>query len=756
MIKKVKEIKNIDAFDSFEWDGPELKKYNLIYGWNGAGKTTISRLFYSLENKTMAPELGAVNFQIQTDGSAIKDTDIISHSAKIKVFNEDFVRDNVQFSESKAKKILIVGKENADTVTEIVALETQGKVKQTEYDQLIVQRDKIPAIDSILTDAGREVVKQFTNTPLGSGTYYGRSYDRRKVEPFITDNTITTETLDSLIISKQEDIDRKREIIKSQKLKISFTPAEINDFSVLFADANSLLGAVLDVELIEELREDKELRDWTETGYHIHKNRDLNTCQFCKKQLDAGFLDRLGKFFTQELEEVKKKIDSVIGAIDIAEYKGEIGSIESVSLFPDLSAEYLSTKSSAEDQARIIRATIEKLIKSLRDKRDNLHEKAREYSAVVYPTDAIKAVNDAAKKIANIVSKHNEQIDKVAEAAKDIELHAIAGILKSKDYFQKKIDRDTLDALVKTVKNTLDIIVRDIKIKRASVLNAALAVEKINLSLKEFFGESHIYLESNPTGDEVGYILKRRGKNARNLSQGEKSVIALVYFLTTLEEDGFNLQDSLIVVDDPVDSQDELFLFKTFGLIKRHLGHSKQLIILTHNFPFFNLIRDWFAYKTCSPDAEFYLMYCNKNAQSTESKVEPLPELLKKYKTEYQYLFYQLYRFNAGQQGIDEPLVPNIGRKVLEYFAGFKWSCNVSEDFSNIVHNRYASDPDENIKSTANFIVKFLHEYSHGQDFSRPITASTFEAKSVASNILKFIEITDPEHYGKLKTLCES
>ncbi len=41
-VKKIKEIKSIDAFDSFSWLGDDLKKYNLIYGWNGSGKTTLS------------------------------------------------------------------------------------------------------------------------------------------------------------------------------------------------------------------------------------------------------------------------------------------------------------------------------------------------------------------------------------------------------------------------------------------------------------------------------------------------------------------------------------------------------------------------------------------------------------------------------------------------------------------------------------------------------------------------------------------
>jgi wobble nucleotide-excising tRNase len=219
-ITRIKDIKNIDAFDSFKWDAGDLKKYNLIYGWNGCGKTTVSRILSFIEKKKIdMPEFSSIQFQVQTDTGVIKESDLSTSNISIKTFNEDFIRENLEFHESKAKKILIVGKENIDAQAEITVLEAKIVTAREEHDRLEDARGKISSIDAILTEAGREVIKQFTNTPLGSGTYYGRSYDRRKIEPLITDGKITAENLDSLIIEKVEDIDNKREIIKSQKRK---------------------------------------------------------------------------------------------------------------------------------------------------------------------------------------------------------------------------------------------------------------------------------------------------------------------------------------------------------------------------------------------------------------------------------------------------------------------------------------------------------------------------------------------------------
>jgi len=48
MISKINKIKNLGlVFSNYTWDStiPDFKQFNLIYGWNGTGKTTLSRLF---------------------------------------------------------------------------------------------------------------------------------------------------------------------------------------------------------------------------------------------------------------------------------------------------------------------------------------------------------------------------------------------------------------------------------------------------------------------------------------------------------------------------------------------------------------------------------------------------------------------------------------------------------------------------------------------------------------------------------------
>ncbi len=53
MIAKISKLKNFGIFHDFSWKAelPEFQRFNLIYGWNRSGKTTVSRVFASCERK---------------------------------------------------------------------------------------------------------------------------------------------------------------------------------------------------------------------------------------------------------------------------------------------------------------------------------------------------------------------------------------------------------------------------------------------------------------------------------------------------------------------------------------------------------------------------------------------------------------------------------------------------------------------------------------------------------------------------------
>jgi len=758
IIKRIKEIKHIDAFDSFQWAAQDLKRLNLLYGWNGSGKTTISRIFRFLERRSInLAGFSKIEFNLTLSSGSAKHTDVSAHSLNIRVFNEDFVRENLSFEDCRAKKIIMIGKEAIAKKEEITKREQAQSKRQNDLEALKVAQSKLPKLDTILTDVGRAVTKQFGNTPLANDEYYGRNYNRALVEKKLGDGTVAESNLKSLILG-EEDIQIHRDTLKSERVKVSMKSSEMPDFSRLFTIANDLVNAKPAINDLGELKSDEKLVAWTETGYHIHKEREAASCLFCEKPLEEGFLKRLSTFFSDELQETKGKIDTTLKALEGLPKEDGITELDSGELFPDLAKVFLKAKSEIEASAKVIGATVANLEAQLNLKKSRLHDSSFTAEPVTYPGTEIASFNEAATVVNELIAQHNGRIDKGGErvraSAKAVELHTIASILLERDYFSKKNEAADLQAQICQLQGEFDNADSEIKTMKSSLQSVQIAIEKINGVLREFFGDKQLYLETVDLGKgEMGYTLKTRGKDAKYLSEGEKSILALIYFFIKLEEDGFQKQTCITVLDDPVDSQDSVFLFRTFGLLKRQLSNVGQLIILTHNFEFFNLIRDWFIGPHKKDDSGLYLLTLSRGAQRSVV-VEDLPALLREYKSEYQYLFSRLYHYTNGTRLLEEPLVANVGRKLLEYFAGFKWSCKTTEQFTSIVLNRFAVDSDLSKQGVGDFVVKFLNEYSHGHDFSRSVAAPMMEAKAIAENTLAFIRLADPEHYMQLETLC--
>ena len=758
ILQRIKELKRTEVCDTFDWAADDLKTFNLIYGWNGSGKTTIARVFGFLERKAInIPELASVDFSIQTAAGIIRSEDIQAHGLSIRVFNQDFINDHLGFEDSKAKKIVILGKENLDMQEEIKALESKQNKEEMELEMILNEMGKLSKLDQVLTEAGGEVPKQFGNTPLANDKYYGRNYNRTKVEALINRGVATDINLQSLILSDPADLDAKRELVKSDKSKIDFSVTEAADLSKVFSSANDLLRLSVNVEHIDELDADIGLRDWVESGYHIHVKRKSASCKFCGNRLDPAVLRRLSRYFTDELKMAKASIDD-----KISELTKDAGSrtieLDSNKLLPDLVGDYLVARKNLEKHGTAVGNAIQALIERLKEKRNSVTDAKKKFKRIRFPQNSLERYNEAMGQINSLVATHNLRLSKINKeidaAARSIELHTVAKILQAKNYFKQKARQEELAAKAEAVRNRIDGMKGAIREKKAAAQNASVAVDKINTVLEEFFGASQIYLEvTDPASGDLGYLLKRRGKNAKHLSEGEKSILALIYYLTKLDEEGFKKEDGVIIVDDPVDSQDAIFLFRMFSFLRRQLKDAGQVIIFTHNFEFFNLCRDWLSEKNQKVKSQLYLISTSHAGACREMRITLLPPLLKKYKSEYQYLFSRLYRYVKALEHLDEPLVPNVGRKVLEYFAAFKWSCKSTEGFTQIVLTKYGAS-NEGQHGIGDFVIKFANEYSHGQDFSRAVATPMFEAKEIAGQILKFIELADKEHFDTLAALC--
>ncbi len=97
---------------------PNFKQYNLIYGWNGIGKTTLSKLFDALQAGALE---GNQKLQYEIENAlGVKYKQGEPFNQKIRVFNQDYIDKNLEIRDGKAKAItLILGDINKDIIKQI-------------------------------------------------------------------------------------------------------------------------------------------------------------------------------------------------------------------------------------------------------------------------------------------------------------------------------------------------------------------------------------------------------------------------------------------------------------------------------------------------------------------------------------------------------------------------------------------------------------------------------------------------------------
>ena len=127
MISKIDHIKNMALYKNFDWskslrdkgnNHTSFKKINIFYGRNYSGKTTLSRVLRAFEIGAISDKYESPLFKLSfDDGGSLNENNLNTHNKIIRVFNEDFIKDNLSFiidDEQTIKSFAILGKDNTE------------------------------------------------------------------------------------------------------------------------------------------------------------------------------------------------------------------------------------------------------------------------------------------------------------------------------------------------------------------------------------------------------------------------------------------------------------------------------------------------------------------------------------------------------------------------------------------------------------------------------------------------------------------
>lgn len=734
MIKKITKIKDFGIFQNFNWDSsiPEFKKYNSIYGWNYSGKTTLSRIFRCFELHVLHDDYDSGIFEIENDEGVKYDQSNLNPLFDVRVFNSDFVEDNLKW-EGDIEPILILGEEN-------IKLQKQlGENKQTldEKKKNIekFQRDrwmKEEKIETALTNKAREI-KNTLSIP---------DYDKTNLKPIVDNIAPMPDT--TLLSDEQKEGHLTKYRSTTTEEKIQAITLSIPDMPALCEQTQVLLKKTATAKnIIERLIKEPAVEKWVREGKELHKDKTI--CQFCEKKLDDDWIDKLNAHFSAEYENLLGEVGQLIE--DLENNKVSLDLANKAEFYSELRNEYEQAKSLLESEFESFNGSIDELITGLKTKTTKLFEAF----TIEKPEDNTEQLQAEIDKTTAIIEKHNNKTDNFEkekeEAKKNLIKHWASEFVIEEKYMEILAQiKDNTSEITKFVKEKKMIQDKINEIEQR-LSDTAKGAEAVNQHLRAYFGTDEIKIEV--TGDGK-FKLVRSGIDAKNLSGGEKTAIAFSHFMTTLKDKNTTLTNTIVFIDDPVSSLDCNHLFHTYSLIKNELAGCKQTFISTHNFEFFNLIKDWFReVPEHTRNTSFYLIEKSKNASATNCKLSELPELLRKFKSEYTYLFSLLYKFNQQPKTDYDYLyiLPNLVRRYLEAFLGFKTPivASLKKKLPTLIKEQITRDK----------IDKFINQYSHNQSLPRSLDFPPFsDCKEVIGAVMKAVEDKDREHYDALVEAC--
>lgn len=740
MIRRIQHITSFGVFTSFQWTAglPEFKKYNLIYGWNYSGKTTLSRAIRCFEQQRPHVDFPAAEVQLTTADGAHHLLTAPHTAPSLRVFNNDFVREHLSFDEGSAPPVLVLGAENKEKQEFLKAKKAEFEALTSEMQANENKRLSTRSfIDGELTRYARDLIKN----PLGVP-----NYDKTRFEPKVK---VCKLAPDDFLLD-DTGLQNCMSVYRSTDKKPAVTPISACLASVeeLRKKAKSLLErTVTGNNPIASLKDNPEAEKWVKLGQSLHAGK--GSCYFCGQILPPDLLEHLAGHFSAEYNDLMAVLDALITEIQTAES-------EAISL-PHKGDFYSEIASCFDAEQQQLDELMQRRKKSLATLNGAvLGKQTRAFSNVGCPT-----IDDPTSQIAAVVAATNKIIDEHNErtaefegsrqdAFEKLEKHYAASFVRDQKYNERLKEIADLNAAVVGQQSNLAQLATDIRALEQGLSEASKGAERINKLLTAYFGKDDLRVVVS--ADER-FQIHRGGVVAKNLSEGEKTAISFAHFITRVQDGRTPLSDTIVVIDDPISSLDANHLFNTYALIKTQLGACRQLIISTHSFEFYNLLREWVSdvekdnlKKKPQSDWKAWSVYLIKRTASGGSTLGVIPKELLRFKSEYHYLFSKLYHFDkSGGLEFDDLLsLPNIVRRFMEAFAGVMIPLSTGLIGK---MERLFPDPIERER-----VWKFINYYSHNTTITRSLTIPDIsECKDIVAACLKAVKDWDADYFADLE-----
>ncbi len=716
---------------------PPLPKINFLFGSNGSGKTTISKI---IANERDFP------------GCTIKWNNDIE--LETMVYNRDFV--DLNFNQStEIKGVFTLGKEQQDIRKKINLEKKEVKDLETKIENLT------------LALHGNERVRG----KRGELTRITRIFNEKcwsKKNEYKEFGEIFRPFSQSMEIFKQKILDQrdenKAELLTFEKLdertksifveggdKKKLPLTNINTAEILLHETNELLKKKIigkkDVDIAAMIKILGN-SDWVEKGRKFY---DVNNevCPFCQQKTNKEFSDSLNQYFDETFQSDTKAIDDIKD-----NYDKDVDNIQkAISSLMSNQSGFLKIEELQPEQ--------ELLQTKINDNKQKIAKKQREPSQIVEldSLDAVlKAINDMIDNTNQKITAHNDIVGNIEKLKAQVWKFVVEEMKDETKEFEE--DKNKLEEDIafyeKNIKSACDCkkVKSDyIQELEGEITSVQPTIEGMNHLLKSFgFKGFEFAIE----GDTSYKIVRLDGTDVKNtLSEGERNFVTFLYFYHLIKGSDPNSGktiERIVVFDDPVSSIDSDILWIVSSLIRslfekldnnpsdeqkeriKQNEHIKQIFVFTHNVYFHKEVS--YLYK-CSGKKQAFWMVRKPDQYSKIERCDENPV-----KSSYQLLWEEVKTFKNKKEGeqYSNVAIQNTLRRILECYFQILGNVNINK-----IHEKFDDQRDRLICKS---LTSWINDGSHFADESMEVSNNDLNINSYLDIFRKvFCELNQDAHY---------
>jgi len=791
LIEKLKTITKFGVFQDFDWDSTlrdqgnniaTFKKLNIVYGRNYSGKTTLSRIVRSLEQGRLPSKFSYGIFDVACGGRSITQNSLGDHEFDIRVYNEDFVNDNLTFlinDNEDIQSFTVLGEANVEIERKINNLETElgneDEKKGLKYELLLKNKEKEAKrceknnLESSLDDKLR---KKANNEIKSNRIYNDVNYNISKIKQDIRkikkSDVFTPLSEDEIESNKKLLNEKAKDDVKGIQ---DFTPS----ISTLAQESIELISReITPTNSIQDLLNNALLQEWVRNGIKYHKDK-RDDCAFCGNRIPSDLWNKLDSHFSKESELLRDELKEAIEKLEGEKLDIDVLLPFSISeLYSIYHDNFRSVENLLKNEVKKYNQSIDGLIKKL-------EKRLKDIFAPIVVDDYVidtESIANAISNLSDIIENHNNKTTTLNndqyEARVALRVDEVGRFLVNIDYDNIKtkiskleVEQSNIQDKVNELSEKIEQLESRIKTLKDEQRDERKGAEKINEYLHHFFGNGNIRFEAVEDIDGSGYKFRvlRDDQIAHSLSEGERSLVAFCYFMAKLEDIETKGKKLIIWIDDPISSLDGNHIFFIFSLIESIIAKPRktedgqneykydQLIISTHNLDFLKYLKRLSHPRNNNGGTEYFLIDRSDNS----SKILLMPSYLKRYVTEFNFLFHQIYKCSKiNSENVEHEVFYNFGnnlRKFLEAYLFYRYPCHVEDKLEKL---RLFFGDDNKAVEVSN---RMSNELSHLEEiFDRSIRPIEIpEIPKIAQYVLDKIKEKDEDQYvSLLKSIGES